>query len=315
MNNAKDLLVDKQEELVGLITLKSVFSKEQKLHIQPTRDLKTGWYHGVEQLSEDEKKGRKYVVEPTSIPDKNIRATTLTVRHGMQFNLNNEIDLINWNWVKHCPAICMTFEQVQQTPGAIFYVENEEREALTSISRIETVIKAQNYVMSDSLDYLPTRALLLGFNMQGENPIVIKERLLKLASDQKTAHRVIDAYESSSLSIQLLFIEAKNKGMITVENGAYLLDGRVIGVSQDAAIEFLKSPENKPLVVQLEKDIRPEVHLKPKVEKPVEKVEKPAPEEVMSLEELNEEDDEPIVVQKKTTPKTTTVKKKTVRKK
>lgn len=323
MNNAQDLLVQQQEELKGIITLKSVFSKEQKLHIQPTRDSRTGWYLGVKQLSEEEKKGEKYVIEPVSIQEKNIRATTLTIRHGMQFNLNNDVDKLNWEWVKHCPAICSTFEEAQMTPGAIFYVENEEREATTSISKMEKIHKAVDYVMNDDTSYLPTRALLLGFNMQGEKPLVIKERLMKLASDLKTAQKVIDAYESSSLSIQLVFIEAKNKGLITVDNGAYILGDRVIGISQEAALEFLKSPENKPLVLQLEKDLRPELHptkanTAKKVEKPKEEVQESPEKESMSLEELQEEEldeNKPYVKEEKTVAKKNVPKKRTVSKK
>jgi len=309
MEDVQDLLVEKQEELTGVVTLKSVFSKEQKLHVQPTKDPSTGWFHGVEQLSEDEKKERKYVVEPINVPEKNIKATKLTLKHGMSFNLKNPVDAINWSWIKHCPAVCMTFEEVQRTPGAIFYVENEEREALTSLSRMEKVHKAQSFVMNDDTNYLATRALLLGFNMQGEKPLVIKERLMKLASDTKTAQKVLDAYESSNISIQLIFIEAKNRGMIKVDQGVYLLNGKVIGMSQDSAIEFLKSPENRAMVLQLEKELHPENHPVKQKKEPVIEAE---PEiEAISLEEL-EEEDEVVEPETKVTPKKTVAPKKRV---
>jgi hypothetical protein len=304
MNNVleQNLEVQKQE-LTGDITLKSVFSKEQKLTIQPTRDPDANWYHGIEKLSDDDKKSRTYVVEPNS---------KLTIRHGMSFNLEREVDRLNWAWVQHCPAICMTFEEAQMTPGAIFYVENEEREALSSISRIELTHKAIDYVMNDAPSNWHTRALLCGFNMKGEKPLVVKERLLKLADNEATAQKVIDAYESSNLSVQLLFIEARNKNIITLDNGAFVLGDKVIGISQDSAIEWMKSPENKRAVIQIEKDLNPDLY--PKEALTIN------PEEIgsVSLEELNEEEDieeEPVKVRaSKPTQKKKVVKKAPVKK-
>lgn len=239
----------KKEEFpeVSKIVLKSVFSKDRKLILQPTKDARSGWYKGVPRLSEADKKDLKFWVDPSS---------SLTITHNMVFNLHDEVDKQNWAWVSESNAIALSFEECQQSKEALFYVDSEEVESRKSVDADELLHKAMDYILKDRSDMLADRARILGHNMEGESPTVVKEMLLKIAKNAKTVHKIIDAYENNSTAIHLLFLKARDKDIIKLENGAFLYGGSVLGVNQEAAIKSMQDPMNRELILEMEKEMK-----------------------------------------------------------
>jgi hypothetical protein len=254
-----------KNELTGVIILKSVFSKERKVHAQPAKDLKTNWFKGVARVSEDEKKKLDMWIDPD---------VTLVITHNMSFDLSNKQDRLNWNWLQHIPDIADSFEAAQMSKTALFYVDNVEREAKKSIAKDELVFTAMRHVMDDKPSNYAIRARLLGFNMEGEQPIVIKEFLLKLAKDIKSSAKVISAYESNETTVQLIFIKATDKDVIKLTNGAYMFGNVVLGVTVDSVIAFLKDPTNRVILDELHKELNPEDYIDPAVIKETPKAKK-----------------------------------------
>ncbi len=245
--------MEKSKELINAssITLKSVYSKDRKLIINPCKDIRSGWYKGVARLSEDEKKKLTYWVEPSS---------SLTIIHNIVFDLTDPVDKLNWEWVQHSNSIAVSFEECQRQKEALFYVDNEEIESQKSVSADELLAKAMGLIFNDRQDMLADRARILGFNVQDEKPVVIKEMLLKMAKDRKTIQKVIDSYESATVSIHLLFLKARDKNIIKHENGAYLYGGAVLGVTEEAVIKQMQDPLHRELVLELEKEVHPQLH-------------------------------------------------------
>jgi hypothetical protein len=239
-------------ELTGIITLKSLFSKERKVHAQPAKDKRTNWYKGVARVSEDEKKKLSNWVDPE---------VTLLITHNMQLDLNDKRDKLNWDWLQHLPDIADSFEAAQMSRTALFYVDNVSREAKKSIAKDELVFNAMRYVMDDKPSNYATRARLLGFNMEGEDAIVIKEFLLKLAKDIKNSAKVISAYESNETTVHLIFIKATDKDVIKLTNGAYMFGNVVLGITVDSVLSFLKDPTNRVVLDELHKELNPEDYL------------------------------------------------------
>lgn len=231
---------------VGIITLKSVYSKERKLIIMPAKDKRSGWYKGVARLSDEDKKSLKFWVDPT---------TMLTITHNMEFNMSDPVDKLNWEWVQHVNAIAMSFEQCQQSKEALFYVDSQEIESLKSVNQDMQLAKAMAYVFKDRDDLLADRGRLLGYDMSGESPTSIRETLLKVAKNPKTVHKLLEIYESTSVGINLLFLKARDKDIIKMNNGAYLYGKSILGVTEESVIAQMQDPANRQLVLEIEKEL------------------------------------------------------------
>lgn len=234
-----------------IIRLKSVF-KQGKTTVQPVRDG-TGWYKGVERLSEDQKKGKIHIVEPTS---------KYIIKDGTTFDLNNEAMRVTWNWVKYSSCIAETYEQVQMTPGAEFYIHIEGEEAEKSVQRKERKYKASKLVMEDNAANYPLRIKLLGVNMDTEAGIILKEFLLDEV--EKQPERIIAIYESHDLSFRLLLLKALDKDIIKKDPaaGIYTYGNTVLGMTEASAIGWMQDKKNANLVDLLEKETSPEYFVK-----------------------------------------------------
>lgn len=230
-----------------IIKLKSVY-KTGKTTVQPVQDRITGWYKGVPRLSDDEKKKLVYWAEPTS---------KFTIKDGTTFDLNDEAQRVTWEWVKHCPCIAASEEECQFTPGAEYYIHMENKQAEINVSRKEKKYKAVSYILQDNSAYYPIRAELLGVNMDGESPIVIKEFLIEQA--ELYPEKVLAIYESNDVSLRLLLLKAKKMNVVTIDgSGMHRYGNTVMGMAETTCIAWLQDPSNKHLVEQLEKEVSPE---------------------------------------------------------
>jgi hypothetical protein len=215
-----------------IITLKGVF-KGGKHTVQPAYNPTKGWWEGIPRVSEDEKKGMTYC------PDK---FSKLVLTDGCQFDLTNEIDVANWKWVKHLKEVAMSFDAVQNTPQAMFYVHLEGREARESNSVVEIRYKATKLIMEDSPVNYENRALILGSDLSGESPESIKKFLLEQAHDKP--HLVIACYEAKDQGIRLAYLKARKFNIVEERDGVIMFGSNVMGVSDAGAIAFLQTKEN-----------------------------------------------------------------------
>lgn len=247
-----------------IIVLKSLYkTKSSKMTIQPAWSKRLSWFVGVPRLSEMDKQKLTFFVTPDS---------KLVLQNEMRFDLNDEVDAANWEWVKHSKRIASSLKEAQMTPGAMFYIYMEEAEAMSSISKSEILFKALQYVMNDKPTNYVSRARLLGIDMSNDKPLIIKEFLSREAN--KHPEKVINVYESDALAIQLLFYNAIDKGLITNDGQVFLYGRQVLGVSESLAIEYLKEPRNSSLLDLMERELHPEYFQTPSSAKPVTKTAK-----------------------------------------
>lgn len=252
-----------------IITLRGVFKTKHK--IQPAYDPKISWYAGVARISDDAKKDLNYYVTVGEIGDKARNNTFIELYDGYEFDLNNEVDVINWEWVKHCKEVAPSFEDAQISKIARYYVVIAGREARKSNDFFALKNKATTFVLEDSPVNYENRALLLGFDMKGEPIEAVKLFLLEQADNKKTAKKVIDVYTNKALNIQLLYLKAKQKNIVnSTANGAIKFGMQVIGMSDESAIVFLQDKDNKEVLDLLEREVNPEYFVdKSSFEKPV----------------------------------------------
>ena len=102
-----------------IIEIKSIY-KNGKTTVQPVRDPLSGWYKGVNRLSENDKRDLRFWAEPD---------TKFILREGVVLDLNKEEHRVIWNWVKHQPCLAMSYEECQSRPEAEFYVHLQHKEA------------------------------------------------------------------------------------------------------------------------------------------------------------------------------------------
>jgi len=240
------------EDANRVVTLKSVF-KQGKTTVMPAR--RGNGYMGIKRLSDLDKQKLSYWADSDS---------KCTLYEGKTFDLSNEEHRIDWEWVKHCPCVCESLDDVQKTPGAEFYVHIEEIESDKALSKYDLVYTAETYVREDSSDNYALRARLLSVNMDGDSPKMIKNFLLDQA--HLNPKKIIEIYSSKNTGLRLMFIKAVDKGVIRLDSGMYRYGMSILGTTEDTAIAWMANSENKSIVDEIHRETEPEYFAKPENE-------------------------------------------------
>lgn len=277
----------------NVIVLKSAYGKTQgqTYHITPCVDPETGMLpphirerdaHGQLILSEEDKikaaqtdPKKKVVFLAVDVP--------IVVQHGTTFDLENPLDRARWEAIKNSSLIAKDRMErdnkgnykvdggpvgVEETGwvrglygSADLYVEHPGLVAKNKNDFRKLVNKAQNYILSDSLDQLILKCRLLEKDMSRANSNDIEDWLLTQA--EKNPQKIIELYTGNSTAARLLLVEAVDKGVIIKKEGFYYFgDDIVIGRSQDKAVEYLMDPEHNVIVEQIKKETFPQLQKK-----------------------------------------------------
>jgi hypothetical protein len=236
-----------------VVTLKQVF-KQGKHIVQPAYNPALSWFAGVARLSDEEKKEKAYFVTVSNDPLKAHLNTKFTLIDGIEFDLNDEIQAINWAWIKHLPCVAMSFEEAQRGK-ALFYVHIEGREAEKDNQKTELAFDALACIMNDPMTNYENRALLLGTDMAGDTPANVKKFLMNEA--KKNPSKVLAVYRSKSMKINLLYVKAKQMGLVTQGSDNVVKYGvNILGMSDDQAIAYLQLHED--VMMLLEREVNPD---------------------------------------------------------
>lgn len=231
----------------GLITLKAVYKNAGGFTVCPVKDpQRPGFYLGVEKLSDEEKRKREYYIEPEKL--------SLKLKDGKEFDLSKEVDYLNWMWVKHVPEIKMSFEEAQKSNYEVrFYVKIEEVESQKTLSRLQLKLQAMNLVEADEPLNYSARARLLGVDLRGQSLLAQKEFIMTEA--ERDPARVLNVYNSDSLGIKLLVLNALDKNIIQYDQRIYSYNTVTLGMNEDAVVEFLTRAVNRPVRDLIEKEL------------------------------------------------------------
>lgn len=238
-----------------IITLKSVY-KDGTMTVQPAFSPATGWFLGVAELSEEEKKKSKYYVKVGLTGLEARQNTRLKLKEGFQLDLSKERDAINWQWLKHLPCIAMSFEEAQRSK-AYFYVHIEAREAEIRNKKTDRLYEALSYIRDDAPTNYPSRALLLGTDMEHEPLAVIKEFLDNKAKENPES--IIRIYTHRSLKLYLLFHNAVKANIIrkNYDDNTYRYGTVILGINEELAVNYLSQKENQDILTLIDKQVFP----------------------------------------------------------
>lgn len=263
----------------NIIVLRSVFGKVgQKYYIQPQKNSRGRYADCVRRVNsqgdiiltpeeiEKESKGEAAYIPETSL---------FVIEDGKTFNLDDVYDRAVWESIKHCSLIAPdryakdekgnylidgTIDPKSKRPRygeAELYVDRPGYEAQLRVTKKKLITEAYNYIINDERGYdgRVLRAKLLGRNMSNQPNADVEDFLLSVA--EKNPEKIIDCYTNGDMSLRLLFIEAREKGIITKKDGLYVYgdEGQTsLGANDSAAIEWMKSSRNSKIVSLIRKD-------------------------------------------------------------
>lgn len=269
----------------NVITLRSVFGKVgQKYFIQPQKG-KTGRYAPCvkrvdanddiiltpEELLKESRGEAVYIKENE----------VFIIEDGKTFNLDDMYEAAVWESIKDCDLIAPDrfaknengdylidgsvnpFKTKKPRYGsAELYVEYPGLESQRRVTRRKLIVEASNHIMNDERGYEGRllAAKVLGRNMKNQPNADVEDYLLSIA--EKTPEKIIEVYTGGDIQLRMLFIDAKEKGVIYKKNGLYLFgeDGSVtLGATDSAAIEWMKVSKNQKTLSLIRKDTYPEM--------------------------------------------------------
>ena len=266
----------------NIVVLRSVWGKRgQKYYIQPQKDSKGQYPPCVRKVNSEGDMILKAGDDPDFlIPEDRI----FTLQDGTTFNLNDPYQAIEWQAIENCFLIAPSrFAKdtngnylIDGTPDIVsnsnygaksrygraeLYVERPGLEAQQKVTRAKLELQATNYIYQYGYEDWLTFAKVLGRTMDNQPVPDVEYFLISVA--KKTPEKIIEICSGGDLANRVLFITAKEKGVIRKKNGMYIYgeDGDLIlGASEEAVIDWMRQPKNKKTLELIRKDAYPELH-------------------------------------------------------
>jgi hypothetical protein len=266
----------------NIVVLRSVFGKVgQKYFIQPQRDSRGRYADCVKRVDahgdiiltqaelEKESRGEAAYIKETEV---------FVIEDGKTFDLNDIYDNAIWEAIKNCDMIAPdrfakndkgeylidgTIDPKSKRPRygmAELYVDRPGFEAQRRVSRRKLIVEASNYIMNDERGYEGRLlvAKVLGRDMKNQPNADVEDYLLSIA--EKTPEKIINCYTGGDMQLRMLFIDAKENGVIVKKNGLYLYgDNVTLGATDNAVIEWMKTSKNQKTLALIRKDTYPEM--------------------------------------------------------
>lgn len=267
----------------NIVVLRSVFGKVgQKYFIQPQRDSRGRYAECVkrvdangdiiltpEELSKESKGEAVYIKEND----------VFIIEDGHTFNLNDIYDAAVWDAIKNCDLIAPDrFAKndkgeylIDGTPNPLksakprygsaeLYVDRPGFEAQRRVTRKRLIVEAINYIMDDERGYEGRLlvAKVLGRNMTNQPNADVEDFLISVA--EKTPEKIINCYTGGDMQLRMLFIDAKENGVIVKKNGLYIYgENTTLGATDDAVIQWMKTSKNQKTLSLIRQDTYPEM--------------------------------------------------------
>ncbi len=268
----------------NIIVLRSVFGKVgQKYYIQPQKDSRGRFPACVKRVNsqgdiiltpeeiDNEAQGIAAYIPETEV---------FIIEDGKTFNLDDVYEAAQWEAIKNCNLIAPdrfakndkgeylidgTTDPKSSRPRygvAELYIDRPGYEAQRRVSRRKLIVDASNYIMNDERGYDGRLlvAKVLGRDMKNQPNADVEDYLLSIA--EKTPEKIINCYTGGDIQLRMLFIEAREKGVILKKNGLFVYgdDGSVVlGANDNAVVEWMKSSKNAKTLSLIRRDTYPDM--------------------------------------------------------
>ncbi len=265
----------------NIVVLRSVWGKRgQKYYIQPQKNSKGQYPDCVRKVNAE----GDMILKPGDDPDFLIPENRIfTIQDGTTFNLNDPYQEVEWRAIENCFLIAPSrfakddsgnylidgttdaitnsaFGTKSRYGRAELYIERPGLESQQKVTRAKLRLQATNYIYQYGYEDWLTFAKVLGKNMENLPAPDVEYFLISVA--EKTPEKIIDICSGGDLSNRVLFITAKERGIIRKKNGMYIYgeDGELIlGASEEAVIDWMRQPKNKKTLELIRKDAYPDL--------------------------------------------------------
>ena len=268
----------------NIVILRSVFGKVgQKYYIQPQKDSRGRYADCVRRVNSE----GDIILTPQELELESTGKAAyipidklFVIEDGTTFNLDDVYEKACWEAIKNCELIAPdrfaknengdylidgTIDPKSKRPRygtAELYVDTPGLDAQRRVTRRKLIVEASNYIMNDERGYDGRLlvARVLGRDMKNQPNADVEDYLLSIA--EKTPEKIIDCYTGGDMKLRILFIEAREKGVLLKKQGVYVYgeDGKVIlGATDDAVIEWMKASKNTKTVALIRKDTYPDM--------------------------------------------------------
>lgn len=230
------------ENINKIIRLRCIFGRQpQKLSLVPATPEGSEELLGVERLAPELVKDRPYVVT---------RKTRLVITDGLEFNLNNEVDRINWNWVQYCKEIGENLDaSLFEHSEVAYYVEDEEGALDQKISKRDLQFQAESLVRKMTPDQRYDYARLMGNDMSLHKHNEVLDYMLDAAQTNFVKLLAID--KDTYKTDRLLLLRFIDTGIVREENKAFYYQQIRIGLDESSALAYLLDSGKRDIVDQM----------------------------------------------------------------
>lgn len=266
-----------------VIILRSVFDKADIKYVIPPCKDKNGNYplcikrvnsQGDMIMSEDQRnaysEGRV-----AYFPENKL----FVIKSGMTFHMNDIWEKATWEAIKNCPLIAKSRDERDANGNLVIdgpvstakhptrygvaelYIDRPGLDTQRRISKKKKIHEACSYIYDDpkGADGRLSMARILGKNMSNQPDADVVDYLIHIA--EKDPDKIKNLYTGSDIALRLLFIDAKDKKVIYIKNKVYLYgDNIVLGATDDAVIEWMKSPKNLKVLELIKHDTYPDMY-------------------------------------------------------
>lgn len=282
-----------------VITLRNVYGKIKEVHLQPGRQKNGARFPWVKPVRYDSMGNAEMILSQDEMnsPERDYfiaEDADIIITDGTQFDLSDPYQRNLWRCIENSDQIAPTRDARDKNGNlfidgnktrygmAEFYVDIPGEESERSVSKKQKITKAWTYIGEDSKNGRLTKCKILGKHMNNAPDSDVEDYLYQRA--EKNPDEIIELYTSGDMSLKLLLIDAKERGIILKKDGMFVYADTLLGATDDAVIIFFKTPANKRILDQIKFEVYPEYAPVSKLEEvleptePVEPVEtKPAP--------------------------------------
>lgn len=282
-----------------IITLRSALGKIKEYHFQPGKQKNGARFPWVKPVRYDSQGNAEMILSQDEMNDPMrdyfiAEDADIVVTDGTTFDLSDPLQYNKWMCIRDSDLIVPS-RDTRNVDGTLaidgnkvrygiaeLYVDVPGEESERSVSKKKKITEAWTYIGKDSKSGRLTRCKLLGKDMSNAPDSDVEDYLYQRA--QANPDEVIELYKGGDMSLKLLLIEAKQKGIIVRKDGMFTYADNILGATDEAVILFFKIPLNKPIVEQISFETFPEYAPVKKIEEHV-----TAPIEVPTEEETKEE--------------------------
>lgn len=256
-----------------IITIRSAFGKFKEYHFQPCKQRNGLNQPFVRKVRYNADGSSEMILSEADMNNPESayflpEDMDIVVTDGTTFDLSDPMQRNKWLAIKDSDLIVPTRDARDEHGNLIIdgdkrryglaelWIDVPGEQSEKSVNRKKLITKAWTYIQNDSVEGRLTKCKLLGRNMRNAPASDVEDFLYQRA--EKSPSEIIELYTSSDMALKLLIIDGKEKHILVKKNGMYMYGENILGATDDAMIQYFKTPANKKVLDLIKAEVYPE---------------------------------------------------------